>query len=127
MKQHTINTLLQTRLSATYMDYAKTISATLTSSYSVDSPIPLDKLQGNAECKHAVDYLLNFQEFLAVGIRHGDLDEYVLRDSMRGIVVDFTAIVWEYIVYVRSRSSGGHEKSKTYEHLLWLRARWNSE
>jgi hypothetical protein len=118
VKQHTINTLLQTRLSATYQDYAAK-ARTCLKGHTPELPASLDKIKATEEGLAGVEYLLNYIEFMAVGILHGDLHEEVLKDSMRGIVTRFTAISHEYIDHCRS-SNG----LRTYQHLLWLRNRW---
>lgn len=118
VKQHTINTLLQTRLSATYQENAAD-ARTGIKGHTPENPAPLAKIKGTPETQSAVEYLLNYIEFMAVGIRHGDLHEAVLKDSMRGIVTRFTAISEEYIVDVRKVSG-----PRTFQHLLWLRKRW---
>jgi hypothetical protein len=118
VKQHTINTLLQTRLSATYQEYAAKARAGL-KGHTPEFPAPLDKIKNDEDCLAGVEYLLNYIEFMAVGISHGDLHEAVLKDSMRGIVIRFSAISQEYIDDCRSRNG-----LRTYQHLLWLCNRW---
>jgi Domain of unknown function (DUF4760) len=118
VKQHTINTLLQTRLSATYQDYAADARAGL-KGHTPEFPAPLSTIKASDDCLAGVEYLLNYIEFMAVGIRHGDLHEAVLKDSMRGIVTRFTDISQEYIDDCRERNG-----LRTYQHLLWLRDRW---
>jgi hypothetical protein len=71
--------------------------------------------QGQAD----VDYILNYLEFLAVAIRHGDLHEGVMKDTMRGIVVRFTIITQEYIQGTRTAVN-----PRTFSNLLWLYNRW---
>lgn len=118
VKQHTINTLLQTRLSATYQDNADIVKKNI-KGCSPHAPAPIDTIRASEEVEIAVEYLLNYIEFMSVGIRHGDLHEAVLKDSMRGIVTRYTAIVQAYIDE-RRKSNG----PRTYQHLLWLRNRW---
>lgn len=145
VKQHTMNTLLQTRLSPTYMAEARHVNKFLgEAGFSAENPAPLTVIQGaSIEAKPlcegppsgpatpspnpnlvAVDYILNFLEFLAVGIRHGDLHEKVLHDAMRGIVVNFTGTVQLYIDEARQVVNGKAQRPRTYENLLWLRNRW---
>lgn len=118
VKQHTINTLLQTRLSATYQDYAAKARTGL-KGHTPEFPASLDKIKATDNGLAGTEYLLNYIEFMAVGIRHGDLHEAVLKDSMRGIVTRFTSISQEYIDDCRSKNG-----LRTYQHLLWLRNRW---
>jgi hypothetical protein len=119
VKQHTITTLLQTRLSTTYMDKAmKALDFYLQSAYSSFNPAPAAVVKASAS-KNDIEYVLNYFEFLAVGIREGDLHENVLRLSMRGIVVRFTRTSSDYIQALRQDNG-----PLTFANLLWLYSRW---
>ena len=122
VKQHTITTLLQSRLSATYMCYADKISEHYMK-YDEDRagnlPVPTRPTDGVDEL--ALRYILNYFEFIAIGITRGDLDEPMLKDSFRGIVrknVEMSRLWME-----------GHRKGNPslYEHLIWLHHRWVPE
>lgn len=117
VKQHTINTLLQSRLSKTYMDEGDKARTAL-KPFSPDKIAPAAFIKNHSE-KNSVDYVLNYIEFIAVGMRHGDLHEGVLKDSMRSIVLSFTGICSLYIEELRARPN-----SRTFENLIWLRKRW---
>jgi len=117
VKQHSINTLLQSRLSKTYMDEAHKARDIL-SDYSPERPAPAKFIQEHGD-QYSVDFILNYIEFMAVGIKHGDLHEDVMKDSMRGIVIRFTAITMPYIQ--ATRKTHGH---RTFENLMWIRKRW---
>ncbi|APA66623.1 DUF4760 domain-containing protein [Janthinobacterium sp. 1_2014MBL_MicDiv] len=126
VKQHTINTLLQTRLSVTYMKQAEHVNDFLIGQgYSSTKPAPITLVTGTPANLVAVDYILNFLEFLAVGIRHGDLHEKVLKDSMRGIVVGLAKTVEEYLDDCRGVKNGKAAHPRVYENLIWLRDRWD--
>jgi hypothetical protein len=118
VKQHTINTLLQTRLSATYQEMAMHVRAGIIG-HTPQNRAPLEKIKGSEQTREGVEYLLNYLEFMAVGIRHGDLHAGVMRDTMRGIVVRFTQIAAEFIV--QCQISNG---PRTYQNLLWLYNKW---
>ncbi len=72
-------------------------------------------------------YVLNYFEFVAIGIRQGDLDEKTLKMSLRGIVATTTNVADIYIKYARGEltETDGQGSAHAYEHLLWLRKRWN--
>lgn len=118
VKQHTINTLLQTRLSATYQEMAMHVRAGIIG-HTPQNRAPLTKITSDEQTREGVEYLLNYLEFMAVGIRHGDLHVGVMRDTMRGIVVRFTQIAAEFIV--QCQISNG---PRTYQNLLWLYNKW---
>ena len=126
IKQHTINTLLQTRLSATYMDEAKLINKTFFGPSADKDPASLAFLhdQENVAVLSSVDYVLNYLEFLSVGIRHGDLDEKVLRQTMRGIVVRLYEKVIHYMHEIRDVKDGKAGNPQQLEHVTWLYDRW---
>ena len=117
VKQHTINTLLQSRLSKTYMDEADKARAAL-KDYAPDKVAPILHIKDHPD-KNSIDYILNYIEFIAVGVRHGDLHEGVMKDSLRGIVLGFTHVTSLYIQDKRLAPD-----SRTFENLLWLRNRW---
>ena len=120
VKQHSINTLLQSRLSKTYMDEAVNARGAL-AGYDPEHPVPAGHIE-NHENHYSIDYILNYIEFMAVGIKHGDLHEDVMKDSMRGIVLRFTAITMPYIEDSRLKVG-----PRTFENLLWLRKRWGGK
>lgn len=94
----------------------------------------------------ALRYLLNYFEFIAVGIRYGDLDEVLLKNTLRSILCSVYEAA-EPLVRQRRKAPGLTEspaaettenslatsitagkpentKSKTYEHLERLYNRW---
>lgn len=120
VKQHTINTLLQTRLSATYMERATAVRVIL-DGYSPLNRVPVGLVNFDFSTSANIDYILNYIEFMAVGIIHGDLHEQVLRDSMRGIVLRFVGTTHDYIDDLRI------EAPRTFKNLLWLYERWSDD
>lgn len=124
MKQHTITTLLQSRLSVTYMENAKAVNASFThngkiiplTQAEIDSPPPGVNLA-------ALGYILNYLEFVALGIRHGDLDEGVMKSSLRGFLCD-TVTVSRLLIEERRKQNHHGRYPSVYEHLMWLNARW---
>jgi hypothetical protein len=130
IKQHTINTLLQSRLSATYMESARAISLRyfgiggnlyLLTAEEVSAPQPECKLQ-------ELGYLLNYLEFIAAAIRFGDLDEKLMRMTLRGMVCNTYEVARVLIESNRASMPSAPGKpsvpSKTFEHLAWLYGFW---
>jgi multidrug transporter EmrE-like cation transporter len=67
---------------------------------------------------NAVFYLLNYFEFLAVGVVHGDLDARIVRDNVRGLVVYYHDRC-ELIVRRANRAN-----PKAYANLIKLRTHY---
>lgn len=136
IKQHTINTLLQTRLSATYMEEARNLNRRFFTHVggkpvaqkfvAFQDPEGEDQ-QGVADDIKTLSYLLNYYEFVAVGIRHGDLDERVLRGTLRGIALNLRTISEDYVATLRGGNSLNDPNATSkavMEHFLWLTQRW---
>lgn len=79
-KQHTMNVLFQTRMSKEFQDHVDRI----TKKYPDGAPIPYEEiiLPENADVFASVRFILNYYEFIAVGIEHGDLDEPLIRSCI---------------------------------------------
>lgn len=120
IKQHSINTLLQSRLSTAYMQRADVINSKLFAPGMPLGPLPLSYWEDpeNSDIWLSVEYVLNYFEFLAVGIRHGDLDEPVLRNTLRGIVVRLFDRASPLI------ESSKLQNPRSKEHLTWLYDAW---
>jgi len=130
IKQHTINTMLQSRLSATYMEHAKVINKNFFAPSMInDPPTSLDYMLSDehSDQRAAVDYVLNYFEFLAVGIRHGDLDRSVLSHTLRGIVVRLYEKKINYLRYMRKDDGITIGNPTQLEHLTWLYECWTDE
>lgn len=123
IRQHTIQTLLQTRLSATYMGYADKVSAhymeydkKLKDNPSESCQDPLDGID-----EPSLRYILNYFEFIAVGIRYQDLNEKMLKDSMLSILKMNVNKSHDWIMASRTISN------RHYSNLAWLHSRWCTE
>ena len=129
IKQHTINILLQSRLSATYMDVAKHINSKFFSPTSSRDPVSVDFLNDpvNQKDLEAFVYILNYLEFVAVGVRHGDIDEMVMKDTIRGILCGQFDKAKLFIMYQRGDNGTTVKSPKVFEHLVWLNNKWNSK
>ena len=105
-KQHTITVLLQMRLSELYMEAARKVRVRY---------FPVDGIQyirreqlENRTNGDAIDdllYVLNYLKFVASAIRYGDLDESLMKESLRGIVCNNYDLSSELITY--RRNAGG--------------------
>lgn len=65
-------------------------------------------------------FILNHYEFIAAGIRNGDFDERLVRDSERGTILSIYGACVKMIYAIRDDRS----RMAIYEHLEWLNRRW---
>lgn len=130
-QQHTITILFQTRLSTEFRENLGKRKEVFKEGTLVDHEVYKSMLNASAndemsaeearkcrECAEAIRFLLNYYEFIALGIVRRDLDEGMLRGSIRGImcalVVDMADIL-----------KGAQADNKlAYRNLLWLFRRW---
>lgn len=115
VKQHTINTLLQSRLSETYMAYGERVVD------GIEQHAADKGRKGPPHCytdRDALRYVLNYYEYIAVGIKYGDLSEDILRDTLRGNLVRTTE---KFAIYIAERQRGD---PNTYANLMSLYERW---
>lgn len=121
VKQHTINTLLQSRLSATYMVYADRLNLHF-SEFSAAHGRDPSKWAGKDPITGvdipSLRYVMNYFEFIAIGIRHGDLEEEMLRSSLGSILKNTVIFADSYI------SSSKKGQPLAFCNLMWLNDRW---
>lgn len=109
------------------MEHAKHINASFMGQDGKPKPKQMVDLCGegaNPKDVEALQYILNYLEFVAVGIRQGELDEALMKQTLRGIVVNVRDFAKPYIAFQRGVSDGKVERPKYLEHFLWLDARW---
>lgn len=128
VKQHTMSTLLQSRLSATYMEHVKNVNSSFFSKHGELIPLTKEEVASPSEgiALASLNYLLNYFEFIAVGIRHGDLDEALLKSSLRGMVCSIYCVA-SALIDARRSELGHGRKSRSYENLCWLHDRWRDD
>jgi len=120
-KQHTINVLLQSRLSTAFNQRVDAFNKVFP--YGTDiTAADLAKTDDDTKAAlEGVKYLLNYHEFVATGIRHKDLDHDMLKDSIQGIVVGLARKAKPYIVEKRAANS------ETLQHFMWLVDLWTAK
>jgi len=120
IKQHTINTLLSSRLSTEYMKNAREVNSTFFGPKFTLYPLTAEEVATRP--KHLklseLNYVLNYLEFISAAVKHGDLDEKLMRLTLRGMLCNFYEVAWEYI---RAAQVGN---PKSYENLNWLYRYW---
>lgn len=127
IKQHTINTLLQSRLSATYMAHATCINEKFFPPGALTfDQVPLEYFSDkeNFVVVASINYLLNYFEFLSAAARYGDLDETLLRGTMGGILCRFYDRMMLYIKSQRGDDGNAVARPQQLEHCTWLYERW---
>jgi hypothetical protein len=117
-KQHTIDIMLKANFDRD-MRVAHKMIAPYIQRKNPD-PFPED---GNTDYEKLIPFLrmiLNHYEFLAAGIRRGDLDEILVIDAQRGAILNAFERSEAHIFAVRDR----RRSQAIYEHLEWLHRRW---
>jgi hypothetical protein len=119
-KQHTVTVLLQSRMSTAFNDRYKAMIKVYPILPNITNVAEGDWNDGGKmEAMEAVKYFLNYYEFVAIGVRTGDLDEEYLYNSLAVIVPNLCSMCAAYIDHSRKTRGKG-----VYEHLIWLRDRW---
>ena len=113
-RQHTFNALLTMGFSKEFLELFEEIAPAIRSNSL--SP-PLDDRKATE-----LMTILNHYEFLAAGIRNGDIDEKLLRDSEGGTIIGLVEASQDYIKDIRQIRN----RNTVYEHLDWLYRRWKS-
>lgn len=119
IRQHTITTLLDSRLSETYMKYADILSKHY-SDYEASraaNPALRGSPTDNVDIL-ALRYILNYFEFVSIGVMRGDFDEETLKDSLRSILRKNVSMSMAWIKMEQSKNP------RLYTNLMQLFHRW---
>lgn len=132
-KQHTIKILFDTRLSGEFRQHLERRKRHFPEGTTVDADEYFRFLEAKRDAdtsdddalaqRHsaeAVRSLLNYYEFIALGIATGDLDEDMMRRSVRGIMCNLVADMHAVVAEYRRRDP------RTFEHLARLYASWKN-
>lgn len=122
-RSHSIHTLMSSRLSEAYANhsnYAMAVYMRLREKNGDDYTItPQDITECSQLERNAIFYQLNYFEFISVGIRYGDLDENLIKNTLKSIIrtnYDF----FEKVIKDKQAIN-----PTLYEHLTALNSRWN--
>ncbi|MDB0300234.1 DUF4760 domain-containing protein [Acinetobacter baumannii] len=126
-KTHAMQVLMNSRTSTVYMakvDEAMKLKAKVKdeNGWTEQDRMYVTKeryLKLEAEERSAVHYLLNFLEFIAVGIRHNNLDEDMLKGSFKTILTNNYLLFHPIILHIREQSPSN------YTELEVLFLRWD--
>lgn len=121
IRSHSVQVLMNSRNSTVYM--AKVDEATKIRRKLQDRGLTSLSAEEFRKLEHeeksAVSYLLNFLEFVAIGIRHNNLDEDLIRGSFKTILKSNYVLFSPVIGYLRTVDG-----EKIYDQLELLHKRW---
>jgi hypothetical protein len=117
-KQHTVNIMLQASLNKEFRSARDDVAPHVRA-----KQVPDLNLQENKDLRISLRMILNHYEFMAAGVRNGDFDEVLLRDSERGTIMSLFEGCHDYIWGLRNNRS----RLTIYEHLEWLHGRWETK
>ncbi len=122
-RSHSIQTLMASRLSEAYArhaNYATGVYVDIKGKRGDSAVISMAEfLDLSQEERNAIFYQLNYFEFIAVGIRYGDLEEQLMKNTLKTIVTNNYEFFGEII------KSKQEKAPNIYEHLTALYKRWN--
>lgn len=116
-KQHTLNVMLQAQYNLEFQKASAVVRPFVSEG---NCPDILDKENDQRESFRMV---LNHYEMLAAGIRNGDFDERMVRDTQRGSLIKAFACCEGAIFKMRD----ARDRRATYEHFEWLYKRWEKK
>lgn len=115
-KQHTINVILRANFSAKFLAKRQNIAPHVKA-----KKCPEALLDGSDEqLRRDFRDILNHYEFVCAGLRNGDFDEKLIKDSERGTYVSLYECCERYIWRLRDN----RDRLTIYEHLEWVHRRW---
>lgn len=123
-KKDTINILFESRLTP----YHQSLQQKMQVHFPLGETVSLDdfkklgksKKPDEKEAADAVVQALNYHEYIAAGIRKGNLDEEMLRETVRGVVCRQVFERRNVIRYYRVEK----DNEKTFEHLVAIYWQW---
>ncbi|WP_428687842.1 DUF4760 domain-containing protein [Roseibium sp.] len=117
-KQHTINVILQTNFSERFLNSRSKIAP-----YLKKCECPDEIMNGeNEELRAHFRDILNHYEFVSAGMRNGDFDERLLKDSEKSTYIALYKCCEPYIWSLRNNRN----RMSIYEHLEWVHSRWET-
>lgn len=119
IRQHTVTVLTQMRMSTEFMKNANKLQILVENKTLIDFKYYLN-LDDKDPIKESIRYILNYLEFVAAGMRLGDLDEQLVRSAQRGMFIRAYKMCEKYILEINSDSPS------TFEHLIATYNRWKN-
>lgn len=121
IRQHTLTVLTQMRMSTEFMKNANLMQAEIDEGRVITHDYYNDIDAENKATKESIRYILNYLEFVSVGIRLGDLDETLVKETQKGMFkYAFTAC--ESFIMEKNKKN-----KTTYQHLIATIEKWKLE
>jgi hypothetical protein len=117
-KQHTVSVMLQASLNKEFRDALVAISDAIKSGQCPDL-----ESEDHRGLRQAMRFVANHYEFVAAGLRNGDFDERLVRDSERGTILNIFKFFEGHIYGLRK----SRDRMTIYENLEWLHIRWTKK
>lgn len=117
-KHHTFNVMLHTSWNDKFGEAFLTLAP-----YIKECNLPNLDSDDQKDLRSVVRRILNHYEFISAGVRNGDIDETLLRDSERGTIIALFKCCHNHIYAVRDT----RDRQTVYEHLEWLKRRWDDQ
>lgn len=117
-KQHTISLLTEYMHSGQRLLDKNTIKKRLRTYDTRLTPDMADFADENNELLKAIDRELNFMEFLSVGVFRGDLDDAMVRQCMKTIIIAFVGQCEDYVGFWAAKNASTWQNIRKYSYLL---------
>lgn len=124
-KQHSINLLFQYRMNKQFSDHVANIQMYFPDTTPIAHRALVD--HPDASIFESIRFVLNYYEFIAVGIRHGDLDMDLMRDCQCSQMLTFCHRCEDVIKTARGEDQWGRPapgKARILQNLRWLQRKW---
>jgi Domain of unknown function (DUF4760) len=110
--------MLQASLNKEFRDALTTIALAKEA-----GPCPDLNQDANRDLRIAMRFVANHYEFISAGLRNGDFDERLVRDSERGTILQVYSYFEDHIYGLRK----SRDRMTIFENLEWLNIRWTKK
>jgi Domain of unknown function (DUF4760) len=121
-----MNVLFQTRINPEFIKHVENIQK----DFPEETEITYAKATVNKVTFESIRFMLNYYEFIAVGIKHGDLDEKLMKDCICSQMCKFCRRCDDFIRTVRNENQFGTpaaDKARLLCSLRPLQRKWQAE
>jgi len=140
-KQHTLNVLFQFRHSETFGRHQANILQRFPFGTAISAEEIPDLIAERKNWKYfedasaphyrmspieSVAHVANFYEAIAAGIKNKDLDELLVKDTLKSIMLGFYDKTHAFILHTQRPDSNGKPTTSSYEHYTALAEKWRS-
>lgn len=78
----------------------------------------LSATENGGEIKHNIFIILNYYEYLCIGIENGVFDETIIKDSIKGALLKANKLFGEYISHLRTERHTGNKNLFIKQELI---------